>query len=328
MSSRVTDPPDTDGPRSSSGSRDRDRDMRTSTRSDDSMGSVRGSSNQKTLKFFRNMIGQKHNDYHSDAPPPVQQQQSAASLPTSRGPSNRSLGGLGGLASLRGVGGGGGGEGGHPTGSGPAGLWSRCCRWLSCSRLSWPADRRRFFMSNMIQSKVWKLILIVFTFLLLFGPQIREMFLPKGWDDFMDYLFLVAFVFFTADILIRIDVEPNYFSFDLFCLRQSKGAQASSNLGGSGWSGCGSCGLGSFLFWCDVVSTLTLLHEISFINKKNFDEVQINIRLNPFGIPVRTHGSSVCSCCCCCCCCCCCLKRVPHRLPVCGLLLLCCRRVV
>jgi hypothetical protein len=281
MSSLFTSPaaaaPPNDVERSSS---ERDR-LGNSSRSDDSnSGSLRISSNQKTMKFLRNIVGQKNGDYHSDAP--TMQHPSETNMPSSGGQSSRSVISRATFASFRGDG----------LSTGSASCWSRCCgcfsRCFSC--LAWPADSRHFFLRQIIQSRAWKFVLIVFTLLLLFGPQIREMFIPKGGDTAMDVIFMVALVFFTFDIFIRIDVEPNYFSFDLFCWRQRR-QQTSSDLA-SGWMGCGSYGFGSFLFWCDVVSTLTLLHEISFINQSGFDEVTIDIRLNQFGVPVRSwHGS-------------------------------------
>jgi hypothetical protein len=50
---------------------------------------------------------------------------------------------------------------------------------------------------------------------------------------------------------------------------------------------CGSLSVGSFLFWCDVLSTLTLLTDISFINRANFSEQHLVITLGAYGLPVR-----------------------------------------
>jgi hypothetical protein len=274
-------PIDTGSRRSSSAELERDRgDSRVSTRSDGSTtGSLRISSNQKLTNFCLQLVGRKNNDYHSDAP--TMQHPSEANINT-RDVSSRSGMSRGNFASYRL-----GGEGGHSAASG-ATCWSRCCGSFSC--LAWPAESRRYFLGRIIQSRSWKFILVVFTLLLLFGPQIRDMYISKDGDTAMDVIFMCALVFFTLDILIRIDVEPNYFSFDLFC-RRGQRKEGSSDLA-TGWMGCGSYGLGSFLFWCDVVSTLTLLHEISFINREHFDEIHINIRLDRFGVPVRSyHGS-------------------------------------
>jgi hypothetical protein len=49
---------------------------------------------------------------------------------------------------------------------------------------------------------------------------------------------------------------------------------------------CGSLSVGSFLFWCDVLSTLTLLTDISFINRANFAEQHMVITLGASGLPV------------------------------------------
>lgn len=290
-------PLDADSRQSSSAERERI-DSRVSTRSDDSTGSLRSSSNQKTLKFFRNIVGQKSNDYHSDAP--TMQHPSEANI-AARGVSTRSGMSRGTFASFRM-----GGEGGLSAGSGSC--WSRFSGCFSCfSFLAWPADSRRSFLGRIIRSRSWKFILIVFTLFLLFGPQIRDMYISKDGDTAMDVIFMTALVFFTVDILIRIDVEPNYFSFGLFCRRQR--SQGSSDMA-TGWMGCGGYGLGSFLFWCDVISTLTLLHEISFINRDHFDEVRIDIRLDMFGVPVRSCHILLLLCCCRR------SNRLSHQLPL------------
>jgi len=241
-----------------------------STRSDESSSpSIRNSSNARTLNFFRNIVGQKHADYHSDAP------QTADAAP-SRVASTRTIGsrGTGALISIRGIVSERGAEGGV------AGWCSR-----SCACFAWPPVARHAFWNAIIRSTAWQFMLIVLTIVLLFGAQVRDLWIPKAGDDAVDYVFLGAFIVFTADILIRIDVEPNYFCFAFFCWRP-KNEQMTADMP-SGWVGCGSCRLGSFLFWCDVVSTLTLLYEISFINSSSFEEQSIRIDLNAFGIPVR-----------------------------------------
>jgi hypothetical protein len=40
------------------------------------------------------------------------------------------------------------------------------------------------------------------------------------------------------------------------------------------------------LWWCDVISTATLLRSISFINEELLSRVYVNILLNRFGQPV------------------------------------------
>jgi hypothetical protein len=68
-------------------------------------------------------------------------------------------------------------------------------------------------------------------------------------------------------------------------VQQTESAQSSSPA-----TCCGSLSVGSFLFWCDVLSTLTLLTDISFVNRANFSEQHLVITLGAYGLPV-SHSS-------------------------------------
>ena len=130
-------------------------------------------------------------------------------------------------------------------------------------------------MEYCLSSRIWRSVLVFFTTLLLFGSQIQEMWTPKEADIVFDILFSVALGVFLLDMLVRTYVEPQYFGFNLFGNKISDAPAA--------W---GSCRLGSFMFWCDLISTLTLLYDISFINRSNFEMLEIEIELNSFGMPV------------------------------------------
>jgi len=92
----------------------------------------------------------------------------------------------------------------------------------------------------------------------------------------MDVLFCIALAVFTMDMVMRCYLEPKYVAVPR-CRKKENAAS-------SPW---GRCQLGgSFLFWCDLLSTLTLLYNISFINKSEFKIKGIDITLNSIGIPV------------------------------------------
>ena len=57
-----------------------------------------------------------------------------------------------------------------------------------------------------------------------------------------------------------------------------------------GWVRC--LQMGSFLFWCDLFSTLTLFYDISYTNPKNYEMVQWDMQLSGAGgiQPVRVCG--------------------------------------
>jgi len=138
--------------------------------------------------------------------------------------------------------------------------------------------------------------MIVLAAILLFGEPFRELFIPPAGDPAVDTVFCVCLALFFVDMALRIDAEPHYFALYCGCCC---GRTAAAGAGGAGQhrgnpgmrgiqSGRGyCCQLGSFLFWCDFVSTLTLLADISWINKGYFGERQFDIGLDSFGIPVR-----------------------------------------
>lgn len=144
------------------------------------------------------------------------------------------------------------------------------------------AEARREFCARILDSLAWRALLILLTLILLFGAQIRNMFIPASADAAADAVFLATFFIFWIDIGMRVIVEPNYFAFNLCGL----GRKIDTERPMAEQETCCNVQLGSFLFWCDVISTLTLLHEISFIDKANFSEIPILVTLDPFGVPV------------------------------------------
>lgn len=151
--------------------------------------------------------------------------------------------------------------------------WFSWCSYISC--LCRPNRKTVEWMSHYQASRFWQFSLVFFTMLLLFGSQLQELWVPKEGDFYFDILFTIALGVFVIDMLIRCYVEPNYFGFNL---RKPTDASAA-------W---GSCRLGSFMFWCDMISTATLLYDISFINRPLFDEETIEIELDPWGMPVSS----------------------------------------
>lgn len=136
-------------------------------------------------------------------------------------------------------------------------------------RLMDKKERQMIFL-NFLNNRYWKLALVVFAIILLFGAQIRNLFIPKSADQAVDILFCIVFLFLSIDLLMRIDAEANYFFLD--CYQK-----------GTGWC-C--CKMGSFLFWCDILSTLSLLSNITWVSKSQNSEKQIDVLLDAFGVPV------------------------------------------
>ena len=107
----------------------------------------------------------------------------------------------------------------------------------------------------------------------------------------MNVLFLITIVFFLYDIYIRIWIieEEHYVTVPAFWMRTAAAAAG----GGGGrpprysWYHVTiqilTCA--SFLFWCDLLSTLALLYDITWFNVRHFREGAISITLDAYGIP-------------------------------------------
>jgi hypothetical protein len=128
--------------------------------------------------------------------------------------------------------------------------------------------------------------MIFFSVMVLFGSQIQHLWVAPAGDFAFDVLATITFAFFVLDMTIRIIAEPHYFQ-----------VGSSSTIGGGAYSGSGGGGgesskdclvLGSFMFWCDLVSTGVILYDISYINKGHYGVVDVDIQLNESGIPVRS----------------------------------------
>lgn len=130
-------------------------------------------------------------------------------------------------------------------------------------------------LSTIIESSIWRVIIVFNTILLLFGSEIQELWIPPAGDVAMDVLYCLALAVFAMDMFMRCYLEPKYVTVPR--CRKKESAQNSA------W---GRCQLGSFLFWCDLVSTMTLLYNISFIYPPGSAIETIDIKLNVIGIPV------------------------------------------
>jgi hypothetical protein len=204
--------------------------------------------------FLRNMIGYRRQDYHTDAPQEEQQHvypQQPHQVASRTADSNNKMSAM---TTAR-----------YPSASrvnaeadaAPLPFWRRMGI----------AERRRATFTAVLNSHAWNVVLVIFALILLFGEELRELFLPPGADNYVDAVFVLVFTFFVVDIAMRCDAEDHYFN-RCRC------------------TGC-CCSSGSFLFWCDLLSTLTVFYDISWLNTTNFSEKNIIIELGAFGIPVR-----------------------------------------
>ncbi|MGK3758932.1 MAG: hypothetical protein ACI8RD_011249 [Bacillariaceae sp.] len=130
---------------------------------------------------------------------------------------------------------------------------------------------------NITKTKIWTIIHVVFSIILLFGPPVQSLVVDIGkrGDVIFDGLRSLMLIFFVTDMTSRCITEYDYFMFTL-CKRRKDGvntsasstatARISNNKGdGTGFT------FGSFLFWCDAISTASILYDLSFINKGRYN---------------------------------------------------------
>jgi hypothetical protein len=126
------------------------------------------------------------------------------------------------------------------SGEAPAPRW-----WNNCwRRLVIPAETHKAFCSRVIKHRIWNSVLILFTITLVFGAQLRDLLFAPPADDYFDYIFLAIIGFFTVDIAMRMNAEPNYFACRAF-------GRGRLNMEDS--TTCWDFQLGSFVFWCEVI---------------------------------------------------------------------------
>jgi hypothetical protein len=210
--------------------------------------------------FLRNMIGHRRQDYHADAPQEEQQhvyRQQLHQVASRTADNNNNNNKIPAMTTAQ-----------YPSANRITAEADAAP--LPCWRRMGIAEQRRAAFTAVLNSHAWKAVLIIFAAVLLFGEELRELFLPSGADNYVDALFVLVFTFFMVDIAMRCDAENNYFN-RFRC------------------TGC-CCSSGSFLFWCDLLSTLTLFYDMSWFDTPNFTETNIAIKLGDYGLPVRIQS--------------------------------------
>lgn len=131
------------------------------------------------------------------------------------------------------------------------------------------------------KSKIWVIFLTLFSTFLLFGPAVQNLadVGPTG-DHVLFILRIVMLVFFTIDLLVRTVSEEGYFAF-ILCPEESEAPGSGSDSNKPRFL------IGSFLFWCDLLSTLSTLYDLKYINNRHFEEILHQIAIVD-GIPVSS----------------------------------------
>lgn len=155
-----------------------------------------------------------------------------------------------------------------------AAAWSRGCtrvdRWLQI--WSGPA----------VNSLVWRVLIVLFALLLLFGSPIQFWVVPATGDYAFDALYLLGFTFCWVDIIFNAYSDPHYFVCDP-CNRKLRRTNPNSVYHPRFWTS----GFGSYNFWCDFLSTGGFLYDVSFVNPAQFAMQVTYIALDGIGVPVR-----------------------------------------
>mmetsp|Transcript_2956 Transcript_2956/g.4240 ORF Transcript_2956/g.4240 Transcript_2956/m.4240 type:complete len:1015 (-) Transcript_2956:227-3271(-) len=118
-----------------------------------------------------------------------------------------------------------------------------------------------------LNSKFWRLIMIIFTLIMFFGSQIQIL-LDKKYDTVFDGIFIGTLLVLLSDSIMRAVVDPEY---GIACGREGATKR-----------------YGSFVFWCDIISAVSIMWEISFIpNQLDAMNEDITISVNEYGTPEK-----------------------------------------
>ena len=244
--------------------------LRRSSTGSQQASSTSGSNTATNNVFRKFLMGHRTNDYHGDTAAAEFRSVRGAGLMSGGDEAGRNEPGHNRSTSRRSVMG----ENGRS--------WTRCCHQRT--PLVTP-DQRKKVCRKLLQNKFWRALVLIGSLILLFGAQVRT-FTRASADTAFDVIFCVVFFVFILEILVRCDVEKEYWVFNAgSCCRRThqenpNTAQAKSE---------GGFQIGSFLFWCELASTLALINEISFIHKREFREARVDIILDESGIPVSRN---------------------------------------
>jgi hypothetical protein len=145
------------------------------------------------------------------------------------------------------------------------------------------------------KSIVWRILYIFFSLFLLFGSPIQDLLAGPDGDIVFEVIRNIMLVYFVLDMLLRCIMDKEYF----VCAVSGGGSSSATTTTGRtlppGFNNNPHldarevhlpCSIGSFLFWCDLVSTLAILYDLSYANKNSNGVRQIEIGLDSDGVPV------------------------------------------
>ena len=140
------------------------------------------------------------------------------------------------------------------------------------------SSKKRTRCKKLIRSHGWKALMVLFYTFVLFGYPLCRIFSVRA--IVYDVLAILAFLFCVVEMGLHVFAEPQYLQYE----PASVGARKNQIRGGT--DTIKSCTLGSFLFWCDFISTGVILYHISWINKDHVRLKTFEISLDAYGFPV------------------------------------------
>lgn len=136
---------------------------------------------------------------------------------------------------------------------------------------------------SILHNVLWKILIILFTIVLLLGRPCQFWFFPQSGDKAMNVLHFLGFCIFCADLILHCFVESNY-------LPCSSCSRCCCSCCCCRTRSQGRCfpffEKGPFDFWCDFFSTICFLLEIESFNPTRFSQIVSVIPLNAYGMPV------------------------------------------
>jgi hypothetical protein len=154
---------------------------------------------------------------------------------------------------------------------------------------------------------------IFFSLFLLFGSSIQDLWMGADGDIVFEVIRNIMLAYFVWDMLIRCLTDKEYFvctvgggSASAMTPTASGTPLAGSNNAASGGPTRHSMthfdakemhpqfATGSFFFWCDLVSTLAILYDLSYVNKNSNGVQQVQIGLDNDGVPVSEDAGMMC----------------------------------
>ena len=151
---------------------------------------------------------------------------------------------------------------------------------------------------NFTRSPMWKILYVFFSLFLLFGASIQYLAVDATGDIVFEIIRNIMLACFVIDMIIRCMTDHDYFVCTLCGNHNSTSGMLTPGPHTTGGGSINSLAyvdsreesetfaIGSFLFWCDLISTMAILFDLSYINPNVSGIAEVDIALDGDGIPV------------------------------------------